>query len=200
MEFGIYALKVNIGSQQCLQGCMSCQERQGRGGIGKGLGLEICKFCKGREEPREDCVSPPASFLTLLRAVSLACISSPGKAGRSVRHGVGIVLGSQSYTICSITVPWEGTFPGVPYPETGDIKTVLPWEEKMKTGRECGRTKLLALQRVRRWNWQCLWRQWHNWELWSLADPGFDSVSSIPSTWGLNFIFNLYLQSISGWG
>ena len=76
-----------------------------KGGTGKGLSLEICKLCKGREEPREDCVSPPASFLTLLRAVSLACSSFPGKAGRSVRYGAGIVLGPQSYTICSITGP-----------------------------------------------------------------------------------------------
>lgn len=105
-----------------------------KGGIGKGLSLEICKLCKGREEPREDCVSPPASFLTLLRAVSLACSSFPGKPGRSVRYGAGIVLGPQSYTICSITGPWVGTFLGVPYPKLGILKQYCHERRKWKLG------------------------------------------------------------------
>lgn len=49
---------------------MRYPERQQRGGIEKGLVLEICKLCKGREEPTKDWVSPPASFFTLLRAMS----------------------------------------------------------------------------------------------------------------------------------
>ena len=58
--------------------------------IEKGLGLGICKLCKGREEPAKDWVSPPASFLTLLRAASQA--GAPLQVRLAEAWGTGWVL------------------------------------------------------------------------------------------------------------
>ena len=91
-----------IGRQQWLQACVRCLERQQRGADWKGIGPRNLQTLQGEGGASKRL----GQSSSLLPHFAQGCISgwspSPGKAGRSVGHGVGAVLGPPSFTTCSV--------------------------------------------------------------------------------------------------